>query len=133
MITEVHERFTGGEPIPREDDVAIRLKEIRLVDITVTVSRAMPSALRHLEANPFIVLESRLEHQGYRLSTSDEQPEDTGTGGNGSGPKSLKEILEECDPVPSILVGYRLERTIVADMLNENSRQVLKDTFRLAY
>jgi len=30
LVTEVHEKFRGGEPIPRADDQLVRLKEIKV-------------------------------------------------------------------------------------------------------
>ena len=123
-----------------------RVKEIRVVDITVRVSNAMPNSLRHLEEKPFLVLESKLEAQGYQMESSssgvtrnesadigkDDEYNKTTTGNLRNeidGENSSNEIFVETTPVPSILIGYRLERVIVADMLKDNAKQVLKDTF----
>ena len=173
-----------------------RVKEIRVVDINVSVSNAMPSTLKHLEDKPFFVLETKLEAQGYLYipatgggggaaaaattsstagldmqevfgmgsninddadsldgvvssgssssssgggnssrnsngdSTAATTTTTTTTGtGNGSTSDAIAMMIVESDPVPSILIGYRLERAIVADMLKDNAKQVLKDTF----
>ena len=164
------------------------MKEIRVVDINVSVSNAMPSTLKHLEDKPFFVLETKLEAQGYlyipatgaaaaaaaaaatsstagldmgsninddvdsldgvvssgssssssggnsrRNSNGDSTATTTTTTtigtGNGSTSDAIAMMIVESDPVPSILIGYRLERAIVADMLKDNAKQVLKDTF----
>ena len=106
------------------------------MDITVSVSNAMPSTIKHLEEKPFYVCESRLEAQGYQLvPIRNGSNQVTNDDRDSSNEKICDEdneeskILVEGSPVPSILIGYRLERVIVADMLKDNAKQVIKDTF----
>ena len=95
----------------------------------------MPNTIKHLEEKPFYVCESRLEAQGYKLvSNRNGSNQVTDDGEDNSNEKINDEdeenkILVEASPVPSILIGYRLERVIVADMMKDNAKQVIKDTF----
>ena len=69
LVTEVHEKFRGGEPIPDSSDYLARAEVLRVIDITLNVEKALPRQLKHLEANPFTVLESKITNQGVEMNS----------------------------------------------------------------
>lgn len=184
LVTEVHEKFRGGEPIPTSSDYFARAEVLRVIDITLNVKKALPRQLKHLEANPFTVLESKIINQGFELCSirhhagwrisdltddSDSRPfwdlpSETEIGIfillylvfiiayevtialglcihaylEGSVSEVVRyaddgdyvaDTYTEVEPIPVVLLQYRLERAIVSDMLKDNAQRMLFETF----